>query len=205
MAETNDKNIKKEDSLLDSLLARIRHPIFGAYAFSWFIWNWEVPYTLIRSTDSVIVTVGVIKSAYFSPWSNCFITPFWGVLLFVVLGPVLREIYQAYTDWITAIRAKWSPVPFVELDRALAAKQSADSDANTYRAAYFALQQGSDSTWPESLKPYAANAHEFSERIRTYFSDKSQLIQLQNERDVFKGRAAALAELLRTHGIPETK
>ena len=131
----------------EGFLARINHPIFGAFAASWIVWNWEVPYTLIRGLSTAKETIAQINADYLNSshlW-NILWFPLLMTMAFLVLGPILRDGYSTYREFIKVIW-NWTdmklrglqPVPANQLRSVEQDLKRATDDKNVFQRAYYA-------------------------------------------------------------------
>src|SRR5579872_312417 len=131
----------------EGFLARINHPIFGAFAASWLVWNWEVPYTLIRGLSTAKETIAEINADYLNGshlW-NIFWIPLIVSTAYWALGPILRDGYSTYREFVKVIwnwadmKVKgFNPVPSSQLQSLVQQVKQAQDEKNVYQRAYYA-------------------------------------------------------------------
>ena len=131
----------------EGFLARINHPIFGAFAASWLVWNWEIPYTLIRGLGTPKETIAEINADYLNSghlW-NVLLLPLLMTTAFLVLGPILRDGYSTYREFIKVVW-NWAdmkvkglqPLPRSQYTSLGNQLKQAQDEKNVYQRAYFA-------------------------------------------------------------------
>lgn len=75
-------------SIQSILYERISSPLSGAIFFSWFVWNWRIPYTLIYGDSSLdIVSRLVIVRNFYINWTNNLILPILSTAFLIFLYP----------------------------------------------------------------------------------------------------------------------
>jgi hypothetical protein len=83
---------------------RFNHPIFGAFAASWLVWNWEIVYLLIRGLPSASDTIKEINERYLTRehLPHLLWIPLSVAIVFLLLGPILKDLYSLYKSKMSA-------------------------------------------------------------------------------------------------------
>lgn len=143
-----DETKPKETSnwMMEGFFARINHPIFGAFAFSWILWNWDMVYLLIMGRADYSHTIDIVWNSYLT--KEHLSRTFWGPAvscgILLLLSPVLRDVYRTFVKWSEAYFGGYSPVPKVQYDQLKKELDALLVKNNVVNAAYNYLVNGSD-------------------------------------------------------------
>ena len=102
----------------EGFLGRINHPVFGAFATSWIIWNWEIIYLFFHGLNSPFATISAIKIAYLN-WANyksLIVEPAIVSGAFIIVSPALSDAYTLYKSWVNHRLNKWEPIAKIKVD-----------------------------------------------------------------------------------------
>ena len=110
----------------DTLAEKFQHPLLGPFASSWILINWEIFYSLTCGVKDFEKTIILINNTYLTHERICFLVwyPLLSMLVYVVLGPVLRNIFLSWLVAVDIARQsidmkirKLEPVPNYEFKR----------------------------------------------------------------------------------------
>lgn len=195
----------------EGFLARINHPIFGAFAASWLVWNWEIPYILIRGLGIPKETIAEINVDYLNSahlW-NILWLPLLMTTAFLVLGPVLRDGYSTYREFIKVIW-NWAdmklkgfqPVPASQLKELEKQMKQAQEERGIYQNALNLLQNksvfvpnpqgegGTNVPAEEVTRTYFAIGKDNQTQRNEISQLKAQLLKTQDELERLKKGSA---------------
>lgn len=76
---------------------KFNHPVLGPFITAWMVCNWEILYRLVCGFHDHEVTIAKIKLEYLH-LNNLYLSfwPFLATVLYVVLGPILANLYKHY-------------------------------------------------------------------------------------------------------------
>ena len=94
MFEEISKSIKAE------LYERVSSPLFGAFSFSWMLWNWKFLLVLIsgvKAVEKIKYIDGTLYHGWFQPIFFLFLAPLISAAIFIYLYPIPAKYVFRYT------------------------------------------------------------------------------------------------------------
>jgi hypothetical protein len=135
--EVDNEEKEKGYSFLEGFLARLRHPFFGTFAFTWVIYNWDALYLLLTGREKYQDTITFL-------WNNCFtfnntrflVHPLWTTAVVLIVGPITRKGYKLAVAWIYAKMDSLRPVSGYDYDILTAQYKNLENQKNAISNAY---------------------------------------------------------------------
>ncbi len=121
---------KKSISLV--LRERITSPFSGAFIFSWFVWNWKIPYALLFSDEQLdlLSRINIIETQYLS-WYQNLLLPIVSTLFFIIIYPFITTdslwIWLKFKKFKTDIKNSIEGQMLLTLDQSIALRLELDS------------------------------------------------------------------------------
>lgn len=98
-----------KDSTGKVLIERVSSPFYGAFIFSWFIWNWEIPYTTFfvsQERFGLKTKVEYITEHYNNYW-YLIVLPFVSAIILVALFPYIGNLIYKMHLRHEKVRVQW--------------------------------------------------------------------------------------------------
>lgn len=86
------------ESLKSNIIDRIKNPFYGAFIFSWLVFNWKPVLLLLFSKKSIDIVIADLS--FYCDMNRQFFYPAAATLALVFFVPILSAIYSFFTSFV---------------------------------------------------------------------------------------------------------